>query len=1277
MSTDRTTKLPQPSHFEEQLAQELEAVEAARDAVNRAVNLEGHRTDPPPASQDRAGVAGTDKDALAQAHDSNLFGLAFSGGGIRSATFNLGVIQRLAQLRLLHRIDYLSTVSGGGYIGSWLSAWVHHAQGDTSDTGYPGVLAVEQELSRGASGPREPHEIRWLRRFSNYLTPRVGVLSSDTLSGVATYLRNLFLNQSILVAFGAAVLLLPWGLAAFTRDMEGSWISSGLSLAALLLLVGATLAGYETLRADLGRKAEAASEAADKRAQWRYRIVVTCFALTALLSGILISLNAADLRWQWAFLAGVYGAGTSLGWWAAVFNVKRLARQASPRKSWWLQPLWALLASAALGGMLILWGWLVSRPASPLANALSAVALGPVFVLGSLLLAVTLHLGLTSRGLREAGREFWSHHGGQQFRLGVAWLVLTGAALFGPLVLIMANNWVAALGGLTWVLTTLAGVLAGSGGATGGPGSSRAAELAARVAPYVFVAGLLLVLSYGVYRGIWGAWDMEDLLPGEGICQQQTSEDRTPVYDLVARLGDADATEAGGRSVSGTVYDATRRQECTVDSYVHESEKLISGHAGELFLLMLLLLVGSLGLSRRVDINVFGFHMFYRNRIERCYMGASNTGRRPHPATGLDPTDAPALKDLVLEEDSPWGQRPFPIVNAALNITSARNLAWQERKAASFTFTPMFCGYELEDPHAPKNQVPPCYQPTADYVKEEGKWISLGLPVTISGAAASPNAGYHTSAATAFLMTVFNVRLGWWLQNPRFAAPWQQPGPKLALFLLLEELAGMTTDKSKYVYLSDGGHFENLGIYELVRRRCRYVIACDAGCDPDYEFEDLGNAIRKCQIDLGIDIDIDPQALRPDPGTGRSTFHCAVGRIGYPDGPPGFLLYIKASLTGDEPADVLQYAAHSPDFPHQTTADQWYGESQFESYRKLGCHVVDEVLTDSVEVPGTDGSGATTDLEEVFNALGERWYRPSPHVEASFSKHGRALAEIFELIRNNENLQFLDEQIYPEWPDLMEAAGRENATTAPAMLPEDPEKVRAGFYLCNSLIQLMESVYLDLNLEQQYAHPDNRGWINLFRHWSWAGMLRVTWAISAGTYGARFQRFCRRRLDLPVGRVICSNEFTDDSAEGGGLPLNFVEKWHIRNVVKARRHGHAERLSIFQLFLEVGKPLEGHDEVEFSFPFGFALVGLSAGKRELVYYRVRDHLRGMGLGRKGLAILHEKHKLLYRLDILDARQQARVERLIPEADYAALKRLWDSVVKAADERGGGELDGVV
>ena len=160
-------------------------------------------------------------------HDQDEFlGLSFSGGGIRSATFNLGVLQALSELRLLEEFDYLSTVSGGGYIGSWLSAWIHRA----------GVDTVQQQLSIRDHPDVEPKEVTFLRSYSNYLTPRTGIFSTDTLAAVATYLRNLILNLSIVLLCLTVVLLLP-RLFASAGKLLHDWPNALLVCAALGLTV--------------------------------------------------------------------------------------------------------------------------------------------------------------------------------------------------------------------------------------------------------------------------------------------------------------------------------------------------------------------------------------------------------------------------------------------------------------------------------------------------------------------------------------------------------------------------------------------------------------------------------------------------------------------------------------------------------------------------------------------------------------------------------------------------------------------------------------------------------------------------------------------------------------------------------------------------------------------------------------------------------------------------------------------------------------------------------
>lgn len=213
-----------------------------------------------------------------------------------------------------------------------------------------------------------------------------------------------------------------------------------------------------------------------------------------------------------------------------------------------------------------------------------------------------------------------------------------------------------------------------------------------------------------------------------------------------------------------------------------------------------------------------------------------------------------------------------------------------------------------------------------------------------SGAAISPNWGYHTSRSVAALLAVFNVRIGWWTGNPRRNDSWHKYAP--GAYYLTAELLGSTGDAGKYVYLSDGGHFENLGIYELVRRRMKYIIACDADADPNYIFEDLANAVEKCRRDFGVEIEIDTSEIKPNKKTQLSKSHFAAGKINYPASAntpacAGVLLFFKSSLTGDEPADVLGRRSVDSRFPHDTTVNQFFNETQFEAYRALGEHMFD------------------------------------------------------------------------------------------------------------------------------------------------------------------------------------------------------------------------------------------------------------------------------------------------------------------------------------------------
>jgi hypothetical protein len=196
----------------------------------------------------------------------------------------------------------------------------------------------------------------------------------------------------------------------------------------------------------------------------------------------------------------------------------------------------------------------------------------------------------------------------------------------------------------------------------------------------------------------------------------------------------------------------------------------------------------------------------------------------------------------------------------------------------------------------------------------------------------------------AFLLTLFNVRLGWWFPNPGKVGDGSM-SPHFSLRYLSAELFGGASDKSSFVMVSDGGHFENLAAYELIRRRCRVIVISDGECDDQYTFGGLGTLIRVCEVDFACQIAIDVDDLRR--GTGGpewSKRRFAVGDITYEDGSTGTLIYLKASMTGKEDTSVRQYKSSSPTFPHESTSDQFYGEDQFESYRHLGRDIGYEVF---------------------------------------------------------------------------------------------------------------------------------------------------------------------------------------------------------------------------------------------------------------------------------------------------------------------------------------------
>jgi hypothetical protein len=396
---------------------------------------------------------------------------------------------------------------------------------------------------------------------------------------------------------------------------------------------------------------------------------------------------------------------------------------------------------------------------------------------------------------------------------------------------------------------------------------------------------------------------------------------------------------------------------------------------------VLMLLISAV-ISIFVNVNLFSLHALYRNRLVKTFLGASNVKPTPevegrNAFDGFSEQDNLALAQLYgpmkIGEVS-----LYPVLNMSLNVLATKNLAWQERKAEPFICTPFFTGGDRVG-----------YRPSAVYASgwrggldNPERGISLGTAMAVSGAAVSPNWGYHSSPITSFLMMLANVRLGWWLGNPRHGSAWRYRGPRFSWRLFLQEALGWTDDNEPWIYLSDGGHFENLGIYEMVRRRCRLIVVSDAGADPKCTLQDLGNAVRKISIDFGVKIEFQRIHMRKRSDIAVAGVYCATGQICYPEGVKGQIIYFKPGFYGAaEPADVRAYAAANAKFPHESTLNQWFGESQFESYRSLGAYVIEEICKI------TPGDLQLTQFAERINA----------HLEEFEQNHGSDGATLVDI----------------------------------------------------------------------------------------------------------------------------------------------------------------------------------------------------------------------------------------------------------------------------------------
>ncbi len=782
-------------------------------------------------------------------------GLALSGGGIRSATFNLGILQALSRLGVLPYVDYLSTVSGGGYIGSCLSSLLSHPDngepelvshafgpGDTAKftTGkgsFPFSPDISDPPKLGDFNGRA--QLRHLRTHGDFLIARRSLLSRDTLRAVGNTLGSTLYHVLVALLFLVSV--------------------AGVYLAIVGQMVGDIRVHVAPFLASFGNYVAALFDAG---VPLRYTPFVSAVlaGIAAIALGLLLGMATYHIPARWLDSEGQ-----------------------SEEESRGYLALWTVFWVTIVTAVAVSWWWI--RGNEP-RLAFLTLPLG-VYAGGQLTSFVLYPLvAIPSRIGRDERSRFAGINGLFIYFNVISLVVVTFPYLIAGLLSWHPEGKTAG----AWLMSIVIARLLASGSTQKAPaaatgllarlrrlGPSMRNALLSALATVLVVGGVLLL-------SVW----ILDLTPGADPV-------RMPLAIGLTALG--------------------------------------------LFVL--------LGVA--LDFNKLSLHYFYRDRLVETYLQTFALSPAGVEVSRRDDSEMPLTELLGKGRDAPGlpgavcvTSAPYHLLMTALNLTASRDMTRRDRKSDYFVFSKLYCGSESTG-----------YIKTDRYRSGETK---LARAMTISGAAASSAIGSMTFLAQSFALTLLGVRLGQWMENPRFRdgrRANRNEGGVFWPFYLLREMIGSTDASRRLINLSDGGHTgDNVGICPLLKRRCAVIIACDAEADPMSAFRSLTEGLRQIYIDENIRVDLDLDRLRPDPVTNRSASHWAIGRISYPDAADGYLLVLKSSFVGgaDDSEPVKNYRQEHPEFPHESTADQFFDDDQFESYRELGEHIGLRALSDVSEL---------------------------------------------------------------------------------------------------------------------------------------------------------------------------------------------------------------------------------------------------------------------------------------------------------------------------------------
>ena len=921
----------------------------------------------------------------------DVVGLSLSGGGIRSSAVCLGVLQALNHHDVIKRIDYLSTVSGGGYIGSSLTATM--TVGKRFVFGQPPNPGAKSAKANEVS---DTPEVGHIRNYSNYLIP-AGV--RDLLTGLAIVVRGLVANVGltlpiVLVLAVITIMSNPARSALYAANVFGvsvnsdcdrlHWISERIGFFSLIgLALG--LAIYAVGRLRYGAPSRRYGDTFDE-----------------------------IRRDRWELFA--YGAGIAI----TLGLICDLAR---------FMPVdhFGLTLTAGIAGLLLFFGWAIWRSYRP-ANRLQEF-----------------------RGLRtqrdDSARAVLFSHLPTIAATYLVLLFLIAFFEFQPFMIAeMFDNAEApsdaglgAVGGvaITW-LKSLAAITAPIAAAVTlfrqqfadllkGKGTS---DLLAIVMAHsanlaIWIAGaalpLLIWIAY-LYLTFWGITN-DKLLP-QRVCPNAVTEWPSLEQIDTVRRSKTHLTgklqfdsEAGTLSaeVKDTRTKRTHTRKNREDRQIKHAPGWVNSAASGISSVLRELGLGGvidvvkprLGQSVRWSVialyfmfaivlfwcswhlapNANSLHRLYRDRLSKAFLfkplprnahaDDADVRLKPNPnVASIDQgRDLEPLDELKLSSLCAHGtlHAPYHLINTALNIQGSDFANRRGRNADFFVFAPLCVGSEATG-----------YAPTLKFESGD-RGLDLATALAISGAAASSNMGADSIRALTPTLALLNVRLGFWLRNPRYAEANGEVRPRRSPFYLWSEISGRLYENSDAVYLTDGGHIENLGAYELLRRRCKVIIAVDAEADAPMNFSSLVTLQRYARIDLGIIIDLPWSPIRnctlgwmacnagkpptPAPEASRGP-HVAIGTIDYGGGQTGHLVYIKSSLTGDENDYVRDYARRYERFPHESTGDQFFSEEQFEVYRALGFHMAHRFLAGIDDASVRDANGECVRKKFVADGTG-------------------------------------------------------------------------------------------------------------------------------------------------------------------------------------------------------------------------------------------------------------------------------------------------------------------